>query len=188
MPIAVSLIGKFSRQQSRYESIYDILEDIGEIPLPHYMERPPEAMDLERYQTVFAKEKGSVAAPTAGLHFDEAILQTLAEKKIGRAEVTLHVGAGTFAPVRTEDILSHQMHAERVEVTPAVCAAVAEAHSKGGRVIAVGTTSTRSLESASRSGALQPFLARPICLFILGLSFIVLMVLSRIFICRVQLC
>ncbi len=142
---------------SRYTSIYDVLEELGEIPLPHYMSRAPDKSDLERYQTVFAKEKGSVAAPTAGLHFDQEVLQALAAKGIMRAEVTLHVGAGTFSPVRTEDIFAHRMHAERVVVSEETCAAVARAHAAGGRVIAVGTTSTRSLESASRSGTLEPY-------------------------------
>ena len=115
------------------------------------------AADAERYQTVYARREGAVAAPTAGLHFDDAMLAQLAEQGVERAFVTLHVGAGTFQPVRADDIRDHIMHHEYLEVSPQTCAAIAAARARGGRVIAVGTTVVRSLESAARAGELQPF-------------------------------
>ncbi|MDT8311284.1 MAG: tRNA preQ1(34) S-adenosylmethionine ribosyltransferase-isomerase QueA, partial [Methylophaga sp.] len=127
------------------------------MPLPPYIEREVERADLDRYQTVYAKHIGAVAAPTAGLHFDEAVLAKIADKGIETAEVTLHVGAGTFQPVRVDDIRSHQMHAERIEVSDTVCQQIKAAQQRGGRVIAVGTTSVRALESASQKGDIQPF-------------------------------
>ncbi|MEW6611424.1 MAG: tRNA preQ1(34) S-adenosylmethionine ribosyltransferase-isomerase QueA [Pseudomonadota bacterium] len=129
----------------------------GEVPLPPYIARQPEAADLERYQTVYARRPGAVAAPTAGLHFDEALLATLAEHGVAQASVTLHVGAGTFQPVRVEDIREHHMHAEYLEVPPATVAAVAAARRRGGRVVAVGTTSLRALEAAAADGELRPY-------------------------------
>ena len=138
-------------------SVADILKDIGHMPLPPYIEREDTSDDRERYQTVYASREGAVAAPTAGLHFDETVLGQLAERGVRRAEVTLHVGAGTFQPVRADDIADHQMHSEYFEVDQAVCDAVAETRERGGRVIAVGTTAVRSLESASRSGTLAPY-------------------------------
>lgn len=137
--------------------IVPYLEEHGETPLPPYISRPPDAADRERYQTVFARTPGAVAAPTAGLHFDAALLDELAARGIERAFVTLHVGAGTFAPVRTERIEEHELHAERLEVSAATCAAVERCRERGGRVIAVGTTSVRALETAGRRGALAPF-------------------------------
>jgi S-adenosylmethionine:tRNA ribosyltransferase-isomerase len=135
-----------------------ILQDIGHMPLPPYIERADDPEDRERYQTVFAAREGAVAAPTAGLHFTRHMLKALDEQDIRRATVTLHVGAGTFQPVRVDDIEEHQMHAEYVEVSEEVCAAVRETRKRGGRVIAVGTTSVRSLESACiASGEIQPF-------------------------------
>jgi S-adenosylmethionine:tRNA ribosyltransferase-isomerase len=113
--------------------------------------------DRHRYQTVYAKRPGAVAAPTAGLHFDRAVLDALESRGVGRATVTLHVGAGTFQPVRVDDIRRHRMHAEWLEVSPATCEAVATARQRGGRVVAVGTTVVRSLETAARSGSLEPF-------------------------------
>ena len=133
------------------------LERYGRIPLPPYIEREPEAADRERYQTVYARHPGAVAAPTAGLHFDEALLADIAALGVGTAFVTLHVGAGTFQPVRVDDIENHKMHAERVEVSAETCRKVREARARGGRVVAVGTTAVRSLESASRDGEIQPF-------------------------------
>lgn len=134
-----------------------ILDLIGEIPLPPYFERDPEAMDKERYQTVYAKHHGAVAAPTAGLHFDEALLEKIKQHGIDVAYLTLHVGAGTYQPVRAENITDHKMHAEYINVSEEVCATVNKTKQRGGRVIAVGTTSVRSLESAAQEGELKPF-------------------------------
>lgn len=137
----------------------EILSDIGHMPLPPYIDREDELADKERYQTVFGEQDGAVAAPTAGLHFSEALLEQCAAKGIRSVAVTLHVGAGTFQPVRADDIKDHVMHAEYVEVDASVCQAVEETRAAGGRVIAVGTTAVRSLESASqKTGTLQPFL------------------------------
>ncbi|MDZ7802791.1 tRNA preQ1(34) S-adenosylmethionine ribosyltransferase-isomerase QueA [Thiohalophilus sp.] len=134
-----------------------ILDELGHMPLPPYIRRADERVDRERYQTVFARRPGAVAAPTAGLHFDEAMLVQLAAQGIETAWVTLHVGAGTFQPVRVEEIHEHHMHAEWVEVNETVCQQVAQTRQRGGRVIAVGTTSVRCLESAARDGQLRPF-------------------------------
>jgi S-adenosylmethionine:tRNA ribosyltransferase-isomerase len=133
------------------------LEAYGQTPLPPYIARSPDAADQERYQTIFARAPGAVAAPTAGLHFDAAMLDALAARGIGRAFLTLHVGAGTFAPVRTERIEDHELHAEWMEVSAEACAAVERCQKRGGRVVAVGTTSVRALESAARDGKLAPF-------------------------------
>lgn len=143
--------------------VLEILEHIGHMPLPPYIDRPDEQADKERYQTVYNAKPGAVAAPTAGLHFDQPLLQLLQAKGIELAFVTLHVGAGTFQPVRVERIEDHHMHQEYVEVPPEVVEQIAATRRRGGRVVAVGTTSVRSLESAARaSGAaegqpLQPF-------------------------------
>ncbi len=134
-----------------------IAEAHGHIPLPPYIDRADEAADADRYQTIYATQAGAVAAPTAGLHFDEPLMARLAEKGIATAEVTLHVGAGTFAPIRVERVEDHQMHAEYLEVEESVCEAVRACRARGGRVVAVGTTSVRSLESASASGELKPY-------------------------------
>ena len=139
------------------EDVLPLLERIGHMPLPPYIDRPDDAADRERYQTVYAQRAGAVAAPTAGLHFDEALLQTLRESGVETAYVTLHVGAGTFQPVRVERIEEHHMHREWLEVGQDVVDAVAACRSRGGRVIAVGTTSVRSLETAARDGELKPF-------------------------------
>ncbi len=125
------------------------IEAIGSMPLPPYMDRAAEDLDESRYQTVYAKEKGAVAAPTAGLHFDEVLLNQLRSQGVSFAEVTLHIGAGTFQPVRVDDVHDHHMHHEWISVNEAVCEKVRETKRKGGRVIAVGTTSVRSLESAA---------------------------------------
>lgn len=130
-------------------ALADILAAIGHMPLPPYIQREDEALDQSRYQTVFARCEGAVAAPTAGLHFTETMLAQLDALGIQRAEVTLHVGAGTFQPVRVDNIEQHQMHAEYLEVDRALCAAVAATRERGGRVVAVGTTAVRSLESAA---------------------------------------
>ncbi|TVP76394.1 tRNA preQ1(34) S-adenosylmethionine ribosyltransferase-isomerase QueA [Thioalkalivibrio sp.] len=129
----------------------------GHVPLPPYIERPDSAEDQERYQTVFAARDGAVAAPTAGLHFDEELLDALRAQGVQVATVTLHVGAGTFQPVKVADTEEHQMHAEYAEVGPDTCAAIAACRARGGRVVAVGTTSMRSLESAAQGGELRPF-------------------------------
>ena len=135
-----------------------MLERIGEVPLPPYIERAAEALDAERYQTVYAREPGAVAAPTAGLHFDRALLDALGERGVATGFVTLHVGAGTFRPVRSDDIREHRMHAERVVVSAQLCAQIAAARAAGGRVIAVGTTAVRSLETAAvASGEIESF-------------------------------
>lgn len=139
------------------EPVLELLERIGHMPLPPYMEREDEQSDRERYQTVYAKEAGAVAAPTAGLHFDEALLEALKERGVEFAYVTLHVGAGTFQPVRVEKIEDHLMHSEVAHVPQETVDAVEQARARGGRVIAVGTTSVRSLESASRAGRLSTF-------------------------------
>lgn len=139
------------------EDVLALLERVGHMPLPPYIDRPDEAADRERYQTVYAQRAGAVAAPTAGLHFDNELLAALRDKGVETAFVTLHVGAGTFQPVRVEKIEEHHMHREWLEVSQAVVDAVAACRARGGRVIAVGTTSVRSLESAARDGELKPF-------------------------------
>lgn len=133
----------------------ELLEKIGHMPLPPYIERQDTPADRARYQTVYAKQDGAVAAPTAGLHFDQAMLQTLRDKGVDMGFVTLHVGAGTFQPVRCEDLSLHDMHEEWFNVPPTVCQQVTAAKARGGRVIAVGTTSVRALESAAANGELK---------------------------------
>jgi S-adenosylmethionine:tRNA ribosyltransferase-isomerase len=128
------------------------LERAGRLPLPPYIQRPPDGRDRERYQTILAVAPGSAAAPTAGLHFTPALLDRLAAKGIERATVTLHVGPGTFLPVRAERLDDHRMHGERYEVPEETAAAVGRARSRGGSVVAVGTTTARTLESALRRG------------------------------------
>jgi S-adenosylmethionine:tRNA ribosyltransferase-isomerase len=136
-------------------TVLEWLERCGEIPLPPYMERPAEASDDQRYQTVYARYPGAVAAPTAGLHFDEALLERLTAAGVATAFVTLHVGAGTFQPVRTETVADHRMHSERYVIPPETVAAVEAARAKGVRICAVGTTSLRALESAAHAGELR---------------------------------
>lgn len=136
-------------------SVLDILAEIGHIPLPPYIQRADEESDLARYQTVFAMQVGAVAAPTAGLHFDEDILEKIASKGIERVFVTLHVGSGTFQPVRVENLSEHLMHKEYFSVSQETVDAVNATRKRGGRVIAIGTTAVRALESASRSGTLK---------------------------------
>lgn len=143
-------------------SLLDILNKSGEIPLPPYMHRDATDFDKSRYQTVFAEHPGAVAAPTAGLHFDEDILAKIKNKGIDFSYVTLHVGAGTFQPIRVDNILDHKMHKERIEVSAETCDKINQTRKNGGRIVAVGTTVVRSLESAARAGLsdngeLKPF-------------------------------
>jgi S-adenosylmethionine:tRNA ribosyltransferase-isomerase len=133
----------------------EVLERYGAVPLPPYIAHAPDAFDLERYQTVYAARPGAVAAPTAGLHFDAAMLERLVRQGVAVARVTLHVGAGTFQPVRTENVEEHRMHRERYEVPQATVDAIAAARASGGRVLAVGTTALRALESAAADGSLR---------------------------------
>jgi S-adenosylmethionine:tRNA ribosyltransferase-isomerase len=133
------------------------LQKAGRLPLPPYIQRAPGQDDDERYQTVFARELGAVAAPTAGLHFDDALLATLRDGGVEFGHVTLHVGAGTFQPMRVDNIHDHHMHSEWLNVGPALVEQVRATRARGGRVIAVGTTVVRALESAMRDGELQPF-------------------------------
>ena len=135
--------------------ILNLLDNIGHIPLPPYITRADDASDLTRYQTVFAKESGAVAAPTAGLHFDLAMMDKIKAKNITTAFVTLHVGSGTFQPVRVENLAEHLMHKEYYEVSQQTVDAVNATKARGGRVVAIGTTAVRALESASRSGVLM---------------------------------
>lgn len=143
-------------------TVLEILESVGHMPLPPYIDRPDTDADKERYQTVYNEKPGAVAAPTAGLHFDEPLLARLKEKGADLAFITLHVGAGTFQPVRVDNVLEHKMHAEYIEVPADVVAQIEATRARGGRVIAVGTTSVRSLESAAQASlaegkALAPF-------------------------------
>ncbi len=135
----------------------DWLERAGRLPLPPYITREVAAADSERYQTVFARHAGAVAAPTAGLHFDEALLAALAARGIAFGHVTLHVGAGTFQPMRVEALEDHVMHSERVEVGAALVEKIRQTRAEGGRIVAVGTTVVRALESAMQDGQLRPF-------------------------------
>lgn len=133
-----------------------LLERHGQVPLPPYIRHAPDAQDEQRYQTVFAKIPGAVAAPTAALHFDAPLLLALADRGVASAQVTLHVGSGTFQPVRSRDLALHRMHREWFDVGADAVQAVHEARQRGGRVVAVGTTSLRALESAALDGTLQP--------------------------------
>ena len=141
----------FELQFSATQPLFDLLQQAGHMPLPPYIDRPDEDADQERYQTVYSKVLGAEAAPTAGLHFDNAMLEKLSEKGVQTAFVTLHVGAGTFQPVRVENILDHQMHAEYAEVSEEVVEKILSTKAAGKRVIAVGTTSVRSIESAAQA-------------------------------------
>ncbi|MFV0476623.1 MAG: tRNA preQ1(34) S-adenosylmethionine ribosyltransferase-isomerase QueA [Parahaliea sp.] len=152
-PLSLSVTGRvgtlFALQSSEGQPLSEIMQAVGHMPLPPYIERADEVEDQSRYQTVFARRDGAVAAPTAGLHFSTALLAAIAEQGVQTAQVTLHVAAGTFQPVRVDDIKDHIMHTEYLEVGAAVCEAVARTRARGGRVIAVGTTAVRALESAS---------------------------------------
>jgi S-adenosylmethionine:tRNA ribosyltransferase-isomerase len=138
------------------KSLFKLLDEVGHIPLPPYIERSDEHADLERYQTVFAEREGAVAAPTAGLHFDNALLESLEQQGINHTFVTLHVGAGTFQPVKTEQIIEHKMHSEYFEIDQNTIDKINQTKINGGRIIAVGTTAVRVMESAFKSGKLTP--------------------------------
>ena len=139
------------------QALPDVLEQQGHTPLPPYIRRTDEALDADRYQTVYARRPGAVAAPTAGLHFTQELIEELENKSVECVYVTLHVGAGTFQPIREDDIENHRMHSEWFEISETVCEQVNAAKRAGRRVIAVGTTSVRCLESATVDGQLQPF-------------------------------
>jgi S-adenosylmethionine:tRNA ribosyltransferase-isomerase len=147
----------FALQFPHQHPVMQTLASLGHIPLPPYIKRADETLDHERYQTVYARHDGSVAAPTAGLHFDNELLQKLINKGIDFSFVTLHVGAGTFQPIKTSNIKQHHMHAELIKVTPEVCDQINTTKNRGGRIIAVGTTSVRCLETAAKNGKLQPY-------------------------------
>jgi len=138
------------------EPLRERLQRIGHMPLPPYIQRADRAADRQRYQTVYAREPGAVAAPTAGLHFDQPLLDALAARGVDSASITLHVGAGTFQPVRCDDIREHRMHSEWLNVGAELCTKVARTRAAGGRVVAVGTTVVRALESATEDGRLRP--------------------------------
>jgi S-adenosylmethionine:tRNA ribosyltransferase-isomerase len=135
-----------------------LMERHGHMPLPPYIQRADDGADIDRYQTVYARREGAVAAPTAGLHFDRDMLSRIEAMGVGSVHVTLHVGAGTFQPVRAEHLDEHVMHAEWLEVDEAACERIESARRSGGRVIAVGTTSVRSLETAAANGQIRPYL------------------------------
>jgi S-adenosylmethionine:tRNA ribosyltransferase-isomerase len=153
------------------EPALSFFERFGQIPLPPYIRREPESADSSRYQSVFARRDGAVAAPTASLHFDAQLLAALEARGVQRAFVTLHVGAGTFQPVRTDAVGAHVMHAEFVEVSEAACMAVAAARARGARVVAVGTTVVRALESAAGGGTLAPYIGDSSLFIVPGFRF-----------------
>ena len=159
--LAVEVLGRrgelFELLFNDVAPVLELLDLHGHVPLPPYIERPDNRADRDDYQTLYARHPGAVAAPTAGLHFDEALLEALRVRDIQTAFVTLHVGAGTFQPVRAARLEDHVMHGESVQVDSAVCDAVAATRERGGRVVAVGTTVVRSLESAAENGDLQPY-------------------------------
>lgn len=146
----------FRLSLAKGSDVWRMLEKAGQVPLPPYIERDAEAGDIERYQTVYARHPGAVAAPTAGLHFDRQLLDALTAKGVRLGFTTLHVGAGTFQPVRVDDITEHQMHSEMLDVSSTLCDQVAQTKAGGGRVIAVGTTCVRCLETAGAEGILRP--------------------------------
>jgi S-adenosylmethionine:tRNA ribosyltransferase-isomerase len=157
-PFTIEVLGRHQNAQSPFYEVrfsgacIPLLEKHGQLPLPPYITHTPDAEDQKRYQTVVAKNPGAVAAPTAGLHFDEKILETLATKGVRQTTLTLHVGAGTFSPVRTEDLSQHQMHSEWFSIPASSKKLIKETKAAGGRIIAVGTTSLRALESSSALG------------------------------------
>lgn len=158
---AVRVLGRkgelFHLRFESEDSLLNLLDDIGHMPLPPYIQRQDQLEDKERYQTVYSTVPGAIAAPTAGLHFDKTMLQTLSDKGVKQAYVTLHVGAGTFQPVRVDKIEDHHMHSEWLEVTTDLCEQIKQTRESGGKVIAVGTTAVRALETASRAGMIEAF-------------------------------
>ena len=138
-------------------TIWEVMDECGHMPLPPYIDRADENSDFERYQTVYAQHAGAVAAPTAGLHFDQELLDALAQKGVEVGFATLHVGAGTFQPVKVDDIKEHEMHSEYLEVSKELCEQVQATKARGNRVVAVGTTSVRCLETAATNGQIAPF-------------------------------
>ncbi|MGH8120253.1 MAG: tRNA preQ1(34) S-adenosylmethionine ribosyltransferase-isomerase QueA [Gammaproteobacteria bacterium] len=138
-------------------TVLTIIEELGHVPLPPYIKRGDAIVDRERYQTVYARQPGAVAAPTAGLHFTRAMLRAITDRGIRTGFLTLHVGAGTFQPLRTRTIEEHRMHSELLYVSAELCAEVEAARKRGGRVVTVGTTAVRGLETAGRTGSVQPF-------------------------------
>ncbi len=140
-------------------SVLEIFQRYGHVPLPPYIERQDDAQDQQRYQTVYADQAGAVAAPTAGLHFTQELLDQLIQAGVNIAKVTLHVGAGTFKPVKVDAINAHKMHAEYAHVSAQVCAQIKQTKAAGKRVIAIGTTCVRALETAAQSGAIEPYMA-----------------------------
>jgi S-adenosylmethionine:tRNA ribosyltransferase-isomerase len=160
--VTVKVLGRqgelFELQFPSDQSVIEILESIGHMPLPPYIERHDTDTDKERYQTIYANRPGAVAAPTAGLHFDPAMMGRLADQGVETAFITLHVGAGTFQPVREDDITAHQMHSETLEINDEVCQKIAAARNRGSRIVAVGTTVVRALESAANDeGVVHPY-------------------------------
>ena len=151
-PDADGALFRFVLSNDGGDDPYTLMEQHGHVPLPPYITHADTPQDAERYQTVFARNPGAVAAPTAALHFDHALLQTLAARGVHNAHVTLHVGAGTFQPVKTENLAEHRMHSEWYDVPPATQQALADCRTRGGRVVAVGTTTVRTLESWMASG------------------------------------
>lgn len=146
----------FELEIAGIDDVDRFIERNGAVPLPPYIRREAAEEDTERYQTVYARRPGAVAAPTAGLHFDETLLATLRDRGVALAHVTLHVGAGTFAPIRGESVQSHTLHCEWVEVSAAVCDAISLTRARGGRVVSIGTTTLRALESAAAGGSVRP--------------------------------
>jgi S-adenosylmethionine:tRNA ribosyltransferase-isomerase len=151
----------FGRRRVRFEvdgapDLDEAIDRLGHVPLPPYIDRPDAESDRERYQTVYARSRGSVAAPTAGLHFTGELLASLRARGIETTTITHHVGYGTFKPVRAASVEAHRVDAERYEITPAAAEAIAHARSRGGRVVAVGTTTTRALETAGATGVMRP--------------------------------
>lgn len=139
------------------QTLWELIDAQGELAFPTYFQRDLTSQDKERFQTIYAKHKGSVSAPSAGFHFDEVLFQRLAEKNISTDFITLHVGSGTSAPIHVNDISKHKMHTEWLHVSPELCARVQETKARGNRVIAIGTTSLRALETASQSGEIKPY-------------------------------
>jgi S-adenosylmethionine:tRNA ribosyltransferase-isomerase len=153
----VDRVGQFFHIRTEAEvGLSGLFEQFGKLPLPPYIRRDVDKQDEQRYQTVYSKLPGAVAAPTAGLHFDQALLNSLKEMGVNFCEVTLHVGAGTFQPVKADKIENHKMHREQVTVSEQACAKMTDTKKRGGRVVAVGTTVVRALESAAQSGVLEP--------------------------------